>query len=149
MSVSSNKHAFREYEIIKKFEAGIVLKGSEAKSISLYGININETYVSIDKRNEVFLEGSHIRSYQNALYNNHLETAKRKLLLNKNEILELVKGVEAKGMTIVALKVFRKGHRYKLEIALARGKKLHDKRESLKLKTANKEAQIALKGKNR
>lgn len=144
MIIANNKKAFHEYFIEETFEAGIVLVGSEVKSVKGGGISLNDSFISI-KSNEVYLKNAYIKPFEKTsafLPQTHRD---RKLLLNKREILKLIRGVKEKSYTIVPLKVYLKNNLVKVEIALAKGKKLYDKKESLKEKALAKEAKQAVK----
>ena len=128
-----NKRARFDYEIIEKYTAGIVLTGTEIKSIRLGKANITESFCEFNEGNELFAINMYIEEYAFGNQFNHKARSERKLLLNKRELKTLAKNVQAKGLTIVPLKLFtnEKGMA-KLDIGLARGKKTYDKRESLK-----------------
>ena len=128
-----NKRARFDYEIIEKYTAGIVLKGTEIKSIRLGKANITESFCEFNEADELFAINMYIEEYAFGNQFNHKARSERKLLLNKRELKTLAKNVQAKGLTIVPLKLFtnEKGMA-KLDIGLARGKKTYDKRESLK-----------------
>lgn len=128
--VATNRKASFEYFLLEQFEAGLVLQGSEIKSIRAGQISIAEAYVDVDGRNAWLVE-SHIAPYEQANRFNHDPKRKRRLLLHRREILELWDAVRQKGVTIVPTKVYLKNGRAKIEIALAKGKKLHDKRASI------------------
>lgn len=125
--VATNRKAGFEYFLLEHFEAGLALRGSEIKSIRSGQVSIAEAYVEVDGRN-AWLVKSHIAPYEQANRFNHDPKRKRRLLLHKKEILELWDAVRQKGVTIVPTKVYLKEGRAKIEIALAKGKKLHDKR---------------------
>lgn len=130
--ITQNKKAFFNYSIIDKFEAGIILKGSEIKSIRFNGLSLNEAYVEC-KDNKISLINSDIASYDKSTLFNHESKRPRELLLNRREIKKLIGLVNKKGFSVVPLKAyFNKKNILKLEIATARGKKLYDKREDLK-----------------
>lgn len=131
----NNKKAYHEYEILDKYEAGIKLTGCELKSILISNASIAESFVDI-KNGEAWLKQCHIDKYKMSRgFEEHDETRPRKLLLHKQEIKKLKKKVTEKGLTIVVLDVHYSGSkRVKVNIALARGKKLHDKREAIKKK---------------
>ncbi len=131
--ITQNKKARFEYLIEDTYEAGIALKGTEIKSIRNGKININESYVDI-KNNEIFIIGMHISKYKESSIFNHDEKRDRKLLLHRREILRLKTKKEKEGYTLIPLKVYFKQALVKVEIAVAKGKKLHDKRQSLKEK---------------
>ena len=128
-----NKRARFDFEIIETFTAGIVLAGTEIKSIRLGKANITESFCEFSAANELFAINTYIEEYAFGNQFNHKSRSERKLLLNKRELKSLAKNVQAKGLTIVPLKLFtnEKGLA-KLEIGLCRGKKTYDKRESLK-----------------
>ena len=126
-----NKKAYFDYEILESFEAGIVLKGTEIKSIRAGKANLKDSY-AIVRNNEVFLLNMHISRYEEGNIFNHEETRTRKLLLHKKEILKIKDSLEIKGLTLVPLKLYFKDNYAKILIGLAKGKKLYDKRESIK-----------------
>ena len=129
--IQSNKKARFEYFIEDTFEAGIVLVGSEVKSVKNGNISLNESYVSL-KNNEVFLKNAYIKPFEKANNFSVDEKRVRKLLLNKTEIEKIRKKTEIKGYTLVPTKVYLKDNLVKVEIAVAKGKKLYDKRETIK-----------------
>jgi SsrA-binding protein len=128
--IATNRKAKFEYFLLDSFEAGIVLKGSEIKSIRARQISINEAYVLIDGF-EAWLVNSHISPYDPASSQNHDPIRKRKLLLNKKEILKIWAGVNQKGLTIIPTQIYLKNGRAKVNISLAKGKKLFDKRREI------------------
>lgn len=140
-----NKKASFEYEFIEKFTAGIQLTGTEIKSIRAGKASIVEGYCFL-KDGELFIKNMYIAEYEQGSYNNHNPKRDRKLLLNRTEINKLIKKKKDVGLTIVPLKVFinKKGYA-KLDIALAKGKKLHDKRHDLKDKDAKRQMDRAMK----
>lgn len=139
-TVADNRRARYDYEIGDVYEAGLALTGTEVKSLRTGKATIAESYVSVDREGEVQLVNANIPEYLQANRNNHEPRRLRKLLLNKREIAKLAQGIEREGMTIVPLKLyFNERGRAKLEIALARGKKLHDKRETEKKRDWNRE----------
>ena len=128
-----NKRARFEYEILDKYIAGIVLKGTEIKSIRLGKASIAESFCEFNEKSELFVINMTIEEYAYGTYYNHKPKSERKLLLNKKELKKLHKEVKNTGLTIVPLRVFIQANGLvKMEIALVRGKKLHDKRESIK-----------------
>ncbi len=139
-----NRRASFDYELLKTFEAGIVLSGSEVKSLRQGGGNLNEAYARL-RHGEVWLEGMHIQPYKQASYNNHEPLRSRKLLLNKREIAEISKGLERQGLTLVPTKLYFKEGWVKVSVALARGKKLYDKRQDQAKKDAQRQIERALK----
>ena len=128
-----NRKASFNYFFENLIEAGIVLKGSEIKSIRLGKINIADSY-AIERRGEIYLMNSHIPLYKNASYSNHNPTDDRKLLLNKREINKLIGKINREGFTIIPTKIYFKKGKAKIEIAVAKGKKQYDKRQAKKNK---------------
>ncbi len=145
-TVAENKKARFDYEILDKFEAGIMLKGTEVKSLRLGQCSIKETYVGV-KDDEIWLFNANISQYPQAgKHLQHNPTRPRKLLLHKREINKIMGAVTKQGMTLVATKIYFNEHgKAKLEIALAKGKKLHDKRETEKKRDWSKQKQRLLK----
>jgi SsrA-binding protein len=143
--VAVNKKAYHDYEIIEKFEAGMLLVGSEVKSVREGRISLKDSYVDIRKR-EAFLVSLHIGPYSNASYNNHEPERERKLLLHKQELKKLDKKVKTRGFTIVPLKVYitAKGL-IKVEIALVKGKAAYDKKQLIKDRDIQREVDRDLK----
>ncbi len=141
-----NKKAFFQFEILETFEAGIVLSGTEIKSIRQNKASMVDAYCKFIE-GELWLTGMHISEYTFGTYNNHDPKRERKLLLNRIELRKLFRGSQEKGLTIVAIKLFinQKGLA-KVEIGLARGKKMHDKREDLKHKDSKRELDRLMKG---
>lgn len=127
--VANNKKARHDYFIEKIYEAGLVLKGTEVKSIRQGRVNLKESYVIV-KDGEIFVFGMHVSPYKEGNIFNEDPLRTRKLLLNKNEIRKISQDVKLAGSTVVPLRLYFKNGRAKLEIALAKGKKLYDKRES-------------------
>lgn len=136
--VSTNKKARFEYFILETFEAGIVLKGTEIKSVRTGQISLQEAYVRTNG-SEIWLIGAHIAPYENASAYQHDPKRDRKLLMHKKEIRKLWDEVRIKGMTIVPIRVYIKAGKAKLEIGLAKGKKHYDKRQSIKEKDIERE----------
>ena len=143
---SSNPNANRNFHIEEKFEAGVVLSGSEVKSIKNGKISIKESYAII-KKGELYVINSYIPKHTNSSYFNHDETRERKLLLNKIEIRRLIGKTKIKGYTLVPIKVYSKKNLIKFEIGLGKGKKLYDKRVDLKKKDLKRELQREFKNK--
>lgn len=144
---SENPAAHFNYEILDKYEAGIVLTGPEVKSIRNNGISLKAAYVKILGNNEVYLLNAHISKYKPAfsMQQTYDPERSRKLLLNKKEIDKLNGKTREKGLTIVPLKIYLEGRNIKVEIALARGKKLYDKRDDMKKKEEKRRAERAVK----
>ena len=141
---SENKKAYFDYEILEKFEAGMVLIGQEVKSIKLGRVNLKGSYVIL-KGDEPFLIGAHIPPYQpkNAPSDYNPEKS-RKLLLNKSEIKSLIGKTKEKGLALIPLKIYAKNGRLKLEFGIGKGKKKADKREKLKKRETDREIRKAL-----
>ena len=131
--ITLNRKASFNYFFKELFEAGIVLRGSEIKSIRLGKINIADSY-AIERRGEIYLMNSHIPLYKNASYSNHNPTDDRKLLLNKREINKLIGKINREGFTIIPTKIYFKKGKAKIEIAVAKGKKKYDKTQAKKNK---------------
>lgn len=138
-----NRRATHEYEILETFEAGLELTGSEVKSLRAGGGSIAEAFARV-QGGEVFLEGMTIPPYKDASYNNHEPNRRRRLLLKRREIDEIARGLERKGLTLVPLRLYFKGGWAKIDVALARGKKLHDKRRDEARKDAQREIDRAM-----
>ena len=134
-----NKRAYFDYEIIEKFIAGIVLTGTEIKSVRAGKISLSDSYCTV-YGGEIYVKGMQISSYKYGSFNNHIPERDKKLLLQKSEIRRLVRKTKESGNTIIALRVFISNKGYaKLEIGLAKGKKLYDKRETLKQKDTKRQ----------
>ena len=140
-----NRKAWHEYEIMEKFEAGIALVGTEVKSVREGKVKITEAFCSIDDNLQMDLMELEISPYAFGNIHNHQPRRKRKLLMHKREILRLLSKVKEKGLTLIPLSMYFKNGKVKVEVALARGKKLHDKRSALKDKDAKREIDRALK----
>ncbi|NLG40885.1 MAG: SsrA-binding protein SmpB [Chloroflexi bacterium] len=136
--VSTNKKARFEYFILETFEAGLVLKGTEIKSVRSGQISLQEAYVRTNGA-EIWLVGAHVAPYEHASAYQHDPKRDRKLLMHKKEIHKLFDEVRIKGMTLVPIRVYLKGGKAKLEIGLAKGKKQYDKRESIKERDVERE----------
>ena len=136
--ITINRKASFNYFFKEIFEAGIVLKGSEIKSVRLGKINIADSY-AVDKEGEIFLINSHIPIYKQASYSNHNPYSERKLLLNKKEINKIIGRIHEDGLTIVPTRMYFKKGKAKLEIAVAKGKKQFDKRLTKKTRDWNRE----------
>ena len=143
--VATNRKAYHDYFILDTFEAGIVLKGSEVKSIRLGNVNLKDSYVSVSRHNEVFVKNVYIKTYDKTTAFALDERRDRKLLLNRTEINKIWAKVKEKGMTIVPLQIYFKGQNVKVEIALAKGKHTYDKKDMLKDKDNLRELQRDLK----
>lgn len=142
--LARNKKAFHDYFIEEKYEAGIELVGTEVKSIKAGKVSIKESFVRIIK-NEMFIMNMHVTPYEFGNIHNQPETRVRKLLLNKREIEKIGAKIKEQGYTIVPLSIYTKQRLVKIEIGLAKGKKLYDKRESLKKKDQERDMKKAQK----
>jgi SsrA-binding protein len=142
--LATNRKARHTYHLLDRETAGIELLGTEVKAIRAGKINIKEGYVAFAD-GEAFLVGCHIGAYDSAGYAGHDPLRRRRLLLHKREIERLASKVKEKGLTVVPLAVFIDGNWIKVEIALARGKQLYDKRETLRQRTLDREAEQAVK----
>ena len=136
--IAKNKRASFDYHLLEKFEAGMVLEGTEVKSLRAGKASLAEAHIVIDKKNEAWAHNINIPHYAFGNINNHEERRKRKLLLNQKELEELSHRSQAERLTIVPTMIYFKGSRIKLEIALARGKKQHDKRQDEAKKTVER-----------
>jgi SsrA-binding protein len=141
--VATNRRARHEYYILETFEAGIALQGSEIKSIRAGQISLAESYVRIDGK-EAWLEDAHVAPYEQASIYNHEPRRPRKLLLHSSEIRKLWNTVRQKGVTIIPLSVYLKNDRAKVEIAIAKGKKLYDKRAEIAKRDTQREIERQL-----
>ncbi|HKO55945.1 MAG TPA: SsrA-binding protein SmpB [Thermoanaerobaculia bacterium] len=142
--IASNKKAFHDYFVLQKVEAGLQLTGTEVKALRDGKANLKDAYV-IFKGGEAFLFGAHISPYSHGNRENHEPDRTRKLLLHKKEMEKLQEQIVEKGLTIVPLRLYFKGSRVKAEVAVVRGKKLYDKRETEKRREADREAAAAMK----
>ena len=142
--VAVNRQAYHNYEIIEKFEAGMVLTGTEIKSAREGRVNLKDAY-GIVKNAEIWLLNCHISPYSHGNYANHDPLRTRKLLMHRSEIKRLIGRTTERGLTLVPLKVYLKEGRLKCELALAKGRKVHDKREVSRQKTIDKETRQALR----
>ncbi len=146
--IATNKKAFHDYFILEKLEAGIVLVGTEVKSLREGRANLKDSYAQL-KDGEVVLFNCHISPYRHGNINNHDPTRERKLLLHHREIKRLIGKTEQRGFTLVPLRIYFKGQIVKVELGLVKGKKLYDKRKELKEKAIERDVQAALKEKYR
>ncbi|HEX9919128.1 MAG TPA: SsrA-binding protein SmpB [Pyrinomonadaceae bacterium] len=144
----TNRAAYHEYHILNTYEAGVVFKGTEVKSVRAGQIQLKESYVSV-RDGEAWLFNAHISPYAYGNRDNHEATRTRKLLLHRREIDKLAQEATVKGMTLVVTRVYVKKGRIKFEIGVARGKKLYDKRETEMRRTIDRETQAQLKERNR
>jgi len=147
-TLTTNKKALADYQVLEKFEAGLVLSGPEVKSVKNSQINLKGSYITIDNKSQVWLIGGHISAYKPAKssQNSYQADQNRKLLLNKKEIDYLRGKEKEKGLTIIPISVYTKGSLIKLEIGLAKGKKKYDKRESIKKRDVDRQIKRILRG---
>ena len=144
---ASNRKAYHEYHILDKYEAGIELFGTEVKSLREAQANLKESYVIV-RKNQAWISGMHINRYTNTGHEGHEPTRNRRLLLNKREIFKIKQNIEQKGLTVVPLKLyFNKNGWAKVEIGLAKGKKIFDKKNSIKERDIKRDMQRELRDK--
>jgi SsrA-binding protein len=142
--LSDNRQASHNYFLMDRFEAGLVLTGTEVKSAKSGKIQLRESYATIEK-NEAWLVNAHISEYSHGNRENHSPVRSRKLLLHRREIDKLLGKTREKGLSLIPTKIYLKGGKVKCELALARGKKMHDKREAERARTAENEARDAVR----
>ena len=143
--IATNKKAFHDYEVLETFETGIVLSGTEVKSLRENKTNLRDTFATV-RKGEVWLHGVHISPYSHGNRSNPEPGRTRKLLMHRNQIRYLIGKTKEKGLTLVPLKLyFDTNGRVKVELALAQGKKLYDKRQSIAERDANRDVQRALR----
>ena len=146
--ISTNKKAFHDYFVEERYECGIVLFGTEVKSIRLGKVNLKESWAQI-RKDEVWVEGMHISPYEQGNIFNRDPLRPKKLLLHKKEILKLNSLVMRQGYTLVPLEIYLKDGRMKMQLGLCKGKQLHDKRSSLAKRDSDKEIQRALRNRQK
>jgi SsrA-binding protein len=146
--LASNRAAYHEYHILDKYEAGIALTGTEVKSVLGGRVQLKEGYVAI-RDGEAWLFNAHISPYAHGNRENHEPLRTRKLLLHRREIERLDQATVKQGMTLVATRIYLKNRRIKIEVAVARGKKMYDKREAELRRTVERETRAQLKERNR
>lgn len=144
-SIARNPRATHDYHILETWEAGLVLTGTEVKSLRNGKASIKEAYARL-KNSEVFLEGMNVTPYEQGNRYNHDPVRSRKLLLHRKEIERLIGAVEQKGLALIPLEVYFKKGKAKVVIALGRGKKEHDRREDIKRRIADREVARAIRG---
>lgn len=142
--VVKNKKAFHLYKILDRYEAGIALQGTEVKAIREHKVNLKDSYARI-KDGELWLENCHISPYSHGSISNHEPLRSRKLLLHRRQINKLIGKSIKQGFTIVPLSLYFKNGKVKVEIALARGKQIHDKREAARRKAIEREVEMELR----
>lgn len=141
----SNRKAFHDYEVVETYEAGIMLQGTEVKSLRSHGGSLQDAYILISTQGDVLLKNASIAPYRFGNIHNHEERRDRKLLLHKREIEMLKAASQEKGLTLIPLSLYLKHGIIKVKVAIAKGKKAYDKRESLKSKEHKREIDRALK----
>jgi SsrA-binding protein len=146
--VAVNRKASHDYELVERFEAGLVLVGTEVKAAREGRVNLKDSYAA-PRNGELFLLQSHITAYSHGSYENHEPLRPRKLLLHKRELRRLVGKITERGLTVVPTKMYFKNGRLKVEIALARGKRQHDRRAAERERDAKRDIEAALKERNR
>lgn len=142
--INENKKARFDFEILETFEAGLVLMGSEVKSLRVNGCTLKDSYVAF-RGHEAFLQNAHIPVYSASSYNNHEPERLRKLLMHAHELEKINAAITEKGLTCVPLKMYFKKGRAKIELGIARGKKKGDKRQTIKSREADREIQRSLR----
>lgn len=142
--IAQNKKAWHDYFVDEKYEAGIVLTGTEVKSLRAGGVNLKDAYCHIEN-GEIFVVGMHISPYEHGNIFNRDPLRERKLLMHKKEILKLHGQLTQKGLTLVPLSLYFSGSHVKVEVGLCRGKKLYDKRDSIAARDANREIDRRMK----
>jgi SsrA-binding protein len=147
-NIAENRKAFHDYHVLETFEAGVALLGTEVKSIREGRVNLRDSYARIEN-GEVFVQNVHISPYSHRGYADHEPLRRRKLLLHAHEIRKLIGKTVERGMTLVPLRMYFKNGRVKLAVGLAKGKKTHDKRETLKRRDADRETRAAVKERRR
>jgi SsrA-binding protein len=143
--IADNRKARHDFHLLEEFEAGLVLRGTEVKAMREGRANLRDSYCRIEG-GEAFLLGAHVGQYSHGGYASHDPLRPRKLLLQKDELRKLLGKTTERGMTIVPLRMYFKNGRAKLAIALAKGKKTYDKRETIKRREAERETRAAIKG---
>ena len=147
-NIAENRKAFHDYHILETFETGIVLLGTEVKSIREGRVNLRDSYARTEN-GEVFVYNIHIQPYSHRGYADHDPLRRRKLLLHAIEIRKVIGKVLEKGMTLVPLRMYFKNGRVKLALGLAKGKKMYDKRETIKRRDTDRETRAAVKARRR
>jgi SsrA-binding protein len=142
--LSDNRHAGHNYFLMERFEAGLVLTGTEVKAAKDGAVQLKDAYAEV-RNNEAWLVNAHISQYSHGNRENHLPVHNRKLLLHRREIDKLLGQTREKGLLLIPTKMYLKGGRIKCELAVAKGKKLHDKRETERKKTAEDEARAEMR----
>jgi SsrA-binding protein len=146
--IADNRKAHHDYHLLETFEAGVALLGTEVKSIREGGANLRDSFARIEG-GEVWIYNVHISPYRNRGYSDHDPTRRRKLLLHRSEIRKLIGKTVERGMTLVPVRMYLKNGRVKIAVSLAKGKKAHDKRETIKRRETERETRAAIKERRR
>ncbi len=146
--IAENRKALHDFHILETFEAGVVLQGTEVKSIREGRVNLRDSFARVEG-GEIFVYNVHISAYSHRGYADHEPTRRRKLLLNRQEIRKLIGKTVEKGMTLVPLRLYFKGGRIKLAVSLAKGKQAHDKRDAIRKREVDRETRAAVKERSR
>ncbi len=146
--VAENRKARHSYELLERLEAGLVLVGTEVKSARAGGVNLKDSYASV-RGGELFLMQAHINPYSHGTHENHEALRPRKLLLSKRELRRWIGKINERGFTVVPIRMYFKTGKLKVELALARGKRLHDRRAAAKERDIERDVQAELKERNR
>ena len=146
--IADNRKALHDYHVLETWEAGIALLGTEVKAIREGGVNLRDTYARLD-HGELWLLNMHIKPYSHTGYGGHEERRQRKLLMHRHELRKLTGQVTEKGLTLVPLRLYMKRGRVKVAIALVKGKKAHDKRETIRRREVERETRAAIKERSR
>lgn len=144
--LAENRKAYHDYELLETYEAGMVLLGTEVKSIRKGRANLRDSYARVE-RGELYAFNIHISPYENRGYADHEPMRKRKLLLHKAELRKLIGRTVEKGLTLVPVRMYLKNGKVKMAVSLARGKKAHDKRETIRRREIDRETRAAVKSK--
>lgn len=147
-TISENRKVRHEYFILESYEAGIELIGTEVKSIRQGGVNLKDSWCSVDN-GELFVKGMHISPYEHGNIFNRDPLRVRRLLIHKKEIMKLLGQVKQEGLTLIPVSLYFKGSKVKMQVGLCKGKKLHDKRDDLAAKAAQRDIERAVKERNR
>ena len=146
--IAENRKARHDYHLLESFEAGIVLVGTEVKAIREGRVNLRDSFARVED-GEVYVQNMHISAYSHRGYSDHQPTRPRKLLLHKNEVRKLIGKTVERGMTLVPVRMYFKNGRVKVEICLAKGKREHDRRETIKRRESERESRAAIKERRR
>ena len=146
--IAENRKALHDYHVLESWEAGVVLLGTEVKAIREGRVNLRDSYARVEN-GEIWLSNVHISPYSHTGYAHHEERRQRKLLLHEHEIRKMAGRVAEKGLTLVPLQMYYKNGRVKVQLALVKGKQLHDKRETIRRREVDRETRAAVKARSR